>query len=209
MIKQSQEQRADKLWQDYPIGKEAYFWLQYEELLGDQKKERKKWLKAKRQEPDTQSYIPRLFNHLLYLIAYLLLASFFFLSLLENTSEHSFCIFVGLIIILLLLLSIIEIGYVLPYITVTKQGIYVRKKLLQKSVFFTWELLRHIEIVEEREVKGDNNYTLHVYTQDNKVYKTLKCGYQLSKSEHQKLVYDMTKRGIRINYIGAVKYAQV
>lgn len=210
MIKQTQEQKADKLWQDYPIWKEAYFWLQYEGLLGDQKKEGKKRCKAKRQEPDTQSYIPRLSNHLLYLIAYLLLASFFFLLLLDDKSIHPFGIFVlWLTTIALVFLSIIEINYILPYITVTKQGIYIRKKLFQKTVFFAWESLRHIEIVEEREVKEGYNYTLYVYTQDNKVYKTLKCGYQLSKSEHQKFAYDIAKRAVRINYKGAVKYAQI
>lgn len=201
MNQHSQEQQAQQLWQDYQTGNEAEFWQQYEILLSSQKSKRKKATKIKRKEPDTKSYIPCLLENLSYLIAKLLLACFFYLLVFTNSDLHPLGMALMSIFIMFLTLWAIEnIAYLLPYITITKSGIYVKQKIFRKPLFFKWESLKYIKLIQEPKLPNQPyRYSLHIYTHDNQIHQTLKEGYQLSKSEHHQFTQDLHKRGVIFN----------
>jgi hypothetical protein len=196
MIKQSQEQRADQLWQGYPTDKgekTEEFWQTYEGLLSQEKKHRQIPTKQQWQEMYYYSSEGGRLNAIIAAMLIELLAIILCINYPPTTLAGY--LFVGLALIAVTIVSAIILLLKLFYFTVSDSGIYLKDSLLYKGVSFTWEAIDKVTFVTE--VHEDQERTKMVVSLKNgRSHKALDTHYDLSKANHRSFIKHLNARQI-------------
>ena len=196
MIKQTQEQKAAKLWQGYPTGKgkkNEEFWQAYEDLLSRQKKRRQVPIKKQWQEKYYYSSVNGRLNAIFIAMLIELLAIVFCIT--QPPTTLAGYLFVGLAFIAVTIVSAIILLLKLFYFIVSDSGIYFKDNLLYKGVSFTWEAIDKVTFITE--VHEDQERTkMVVHLKNGRPHKALDTHYELSKADHRSFIKHLETRQI-------------
>lgn len=195
MIRQTQEQKADKLWQGYPTGKgkkNEEFWQAYEGLLSQEKKYRQIPTKQQWQEKYYYSSNNNRLNTAFITMFIELLVIILFIT--QPTTLAGY-LFATVLFIAVTVVNGAILFSSLFYFAVSDSGLYFKDSLIYKGVSIAWESIDKITFVTEQYEDLEQTQMV-VRLKNGRLHKALDTHYDLSKVDHRSFIKHLNARQI-------------